>query len=260
MRQPWDQSQRFPVITAGGEFGPSRLTKSEPSSCDSCKPEVLCCAQHSQDLPPSKCSGCGWLMFPEGGGMESKAELWFFPSPAAAVQKRLQAIGFCACSQTAQQVKLQSNANSKPTACQVLEEALQEFPCWAWYHKSIRVCVRGAWDNLKQDSGWVSRSTRRCLSIPCFHLRCSAAIRDLCTSSLVMSTGKQAPQQPRAGSLCPPPHCSVLLMLPRARCGLCSAQIRSGILRSTVFVHAAFFFLLACLDTHWYIHGTQAVT
>lgn len=54
MRQPWDWSQRFPVIAAGGEFGTSRLTKSEPSLRDSCKPEVLRCAQHGQDLLPPK--------------------------------------------------------------------------------------------------------------------------------------------------------------------------------------------------------------
>lgn len=101
MRQPWDRSQRFPVIAAGGEFGTSHLTKSEPSLRDSCKPEVLCCAQLVQDLPPSKCSGCGWLAFPERGKTESEAELQLLPSPAAGVWKKLQGVGLCAWSKPA---------------------------------------------------------------------------------------------------------------------------------------------------------------
>lgn len=56
MRQPWDRSQRFPVIAAGGEFGTSRLSKSEPSPRDSCKPHVLCRAQCAQRGKPA-CSG-----------------------------------------------------------------------------------------------------------------------------------------------------------------------------------------------------------
>lgn len=86
-----------------------------------------------------------------------------------------------------------------------------------------------------------------------------------CSSELLLL------QKPARLRVCPPKMCWAGLVAEAgapcvpfaplgARCGLCSAQIRSGTLRQTVFVHAAFFFFLACLDTHWYIHGTQAVT
>lgn len=94
MRQPWDRSQRFPVITAGGEFGTSLSSKSERFLHNSCKPGVLCHAYCIRDLPSPKCGCCGWLAFPEGEIMKSKAELQFLPSPAAGVQKRLQGVEF----------------------------------------------------------------------------------------------------------------------------------------------------------------------
>lgn len=105
MRQPWDRSQRFPVIAAGGEFGTSRLSKSELSPRDSCKPRVLCRAQRGKPvcsgLATPKCSGYRWFAFLERGRMEKKAELWLLPSPAAGVWKALQGVRLCAWSQPA---------------------------------------------------------------------------------------------------------------------------------------------------------------
>lgn len=72
---------------------------------------------------------------------------------------------------------------------------------------SIRVCFRGTWDNLRWDAGWMGGSTGRCLCIPCFHCRCSAARRDLGTPSLVTGTGGEAPLHPPPRSWLPPSPC-----------------------------------------------------
>lgn len=162
MRQPWDRSQRFPVIAAGGEFGTSRLTKSEPSSRDSCKPEVLCSAQHVQDLPPPKCGGCGWLAFREGGRTESEAELRLSPSPAAGVRKRLQGVGLCAWSQPAQQIKVQSDAVQNLLHIESQRGPWQSFPggasaarastCVLKEHRTIRGGTLGRWAGALEDA------------------------------------------------------------------------------------------------------------